>query len=211
MAAKQQQERTDIVGETLGDWGKWQFRTVLLIFLCKIPACFCMTIIIFTAPSPRQVTAPCFLSGEANATMTSSTIANISESYRNQQRHGNYRHHSTQLTAVMHPTLIEPNDKQFDIDYCDARLDLRAHAAARHIDLPVPDSSFVDLIENVDGDNFTIPCDALTHRPFYDLKETTFDVLCSRNLVAAFTQFFHLFGVVSGGLIALMLMTLYEQ
>lgn len=40
----------DIVGETIGDWGKWQRRATILIFLCKIPAAWFMACVIFTAP-----------------------------------------------------------------------------------------------------------------------------------------------------------------
>lgn len=166
----------DAISEALGDWGRWQLRTVLLIFLCKFPACWCMAIIIFTAPSPRQIPVECM-----------PTPAN------------------GRVMAVMHPTLTVPNDQQFDIDYCDVRADVVAHAEARGITLPSRTT------RSLDDRNITLPCDALTHRPFYPSKETSFDLLCSRNLVAAFTQVFHLFGVVSGGLIALAIMTLYVK
>lgn len=188
----------DLISETLGDWGKWQCRTVLLIFLCKIPACWCMAIIIFTAPSPQQV--PIFCSSNSIIQSSSNTTSN----------HGESDDHA--LNLVMHPALIEPNDKQFDIDYCDVRSDLRAHNArynrARYDDQRGPPADATTVAVNDEHGNFSIPCDALSYRPFYHMKETRFDVLCSRNLVAAFTQFFHLFGVVSGGLIALSLMAL---
>ncbi|XP_037807317.1 solute carrier family 22 member 3 [Lucilia sericata] len=41
---------TDIIGEITGDFGVWQLRTILIIFLCKIPASWFMACIIFTAP-----------------------------------------------------------------------------------------------------------------------------------------------------------------
>lgn len=41
---------TDIIGEIIGDFGIWQLRTILIIFLCKIPASWFMACIIFTAP-----------------------------------------------------------------------------------------------------------------------------------------------------------------
>lgn len=217
----------DIVSETLGDWGKWQQRSILLIFLCKIPACFCMAIIIFTAPVPRQLPVLCTTS-TTPAPMQSAwmpatenkTIAARNESYH-RQRH---EQHRPRQMYVLHPTLVEPNDKQFDIDYCDVRTDLRAHAQRQHqrqLQQQQPnnhnnvtgrsqphDFAVLGDLADVHG-NLSIPCDALAHRPFYYSKETSFDLVCSRNLVAAFAQFFHLFGVVSGGLIALALMTLY--
>lgn len=42
----------DIVAACLGDWGPWQRRAVLLIYLCKIPSAWFMASIIFTAPTP---------------------------------------------------------------------------------------------------------------------------------------------------------------
>lgn len=182
---------SDVVRETLGQWGKWQRRSVLLIFLCKIPSCWCMAIIIFTAPSPRQVPFLC----DSSASVADSTTFATS-------KHTN----SHQLKLVYHPTLIEPNDKQFDIKYCDASIDLVDHAVRYNQTI---DSSLWASDVNQMNVNVSLPCDSLRHRPFYYAKETVFDVLCSRNLVAAFTQFFHLFGVVSGGLIAMALMALY--
>lgn len=41
---------SDIIGHIIGDFGIWQLRTVLILFLCKIPASWFMACIIFTAP-----------------------------------------------------------------------------------------------------------------------------------------------------------------
>lgn len=43
----------DIVSEVMGDWGRWQRRTVILIYLCKIPSAWFLACIIFTAPTPK--------------------------------------------------------------------------------------------------------------------------------------------------------------
>ena len=43
----------DVVLEVTGQFGKWQLRTLLIIFLCKIPTSWFMAIIIYTAPPPR--------------------------------------------------------------------------------------------------------------------------------------------------------------
>lgn len=40
----------DIIGDVVGNFGIWQLRTILIIFLCKIPAAWFMACIIFTAP-----------------------------------------------------------------------------------------------------------------------------------------------------------------
>lgn len=44
---------TDPVAKVLGNFGKFQLRTMLIIFLCKMPTSWFMAIIIFTAPAPK--------------------------------------------------------------------------------------------------------------------------------------------------------------
>lgn len=41
-------EKGDLVGKINGNFGRWQLRTVLLIFLCKIPSSWFMACIIYT-------------------------------------------------------------------------------------------------------------------------------------------------------------------
>lgn len=43
-------QNCDIIGKVIGDFGIWQLRTALIIFLVKIPAAWFMACIIFTAP-----------------------------------------------------------------------------------------------------------------------------------------------------------------
>ncbi|KAH8420697.1 hypothetical protein KR222_001724, partial [Zaprionus bogoriensis] len=45
-----EEQSGDIVNQMLGNFGLWQLRAVLIIFLCKIPAAWFMACIIFTAP-----------------------------------------------------------------------------------------------------------------------------------------------------------------
>uniref|UniRef100_A0A1I8Q968 Major facilitator superfamily (MFS) profile domain-containing protein n=2 Tax=Stomoxys calcitrans TaxID=35570 RepID=A0A1I8Q968_STOCA len=42
----------DVVAEITGNFGKWQLRTIIFIFLCKIPATWFTACISFTAPVP---------------------------------------------------------------------------------------------------------------------------------------------------------------
>jgi len=44
----------DIVEQINGHYGRWQLRTILLIFLCKIPTAWFMACIIYTAPYPQR-------------------------------------------------------------------------------------------------------------------------------------------------------------
>lgn len=43
----------DVISEILGDFGKWQLRIMLIIFLCKLPTSWFMAVIICTAPLPN--------------------------------------------------------------------------------------------------------------------------------------------------------------
>jgi len=43
-------DSTDFIGQFLGPFGKWQLRTILIIYLCKIPSSWFMSCIIFSAP-----------------------------------------------------------------------------------------------------------------------------------------------------------------
>ncbi|XP_001996921.2 organic cation transporter protein [Drosophila grimshawi] len=44
----------DIVQHINGNFGRWQLRIILLIFLCKIPTAWFMAVIIYTAPYPQR-------------------------------------------------------------------------------------------------------------------------------------------------------------
>lgn len=46
-------QKIDVIGQTLGNFGKWQVRTMLIVFLCKIPTSWFMAVVIFTAPAPN--------------------------------------------------------------------------------------------------------------------------------------------------------------
>lgn len=46
-------QHVDPITKVLGNFGKWQLRTMLIIFLCKVPTSWFMAIIIFTAPAPN--------------------------------------------------------------------------------------------------------------------------------------------------------------
>lgn len=44
----------DLVSQLTGDFGKWQLKALLIIFLCKIPTSWFMAVILFSAPSPKH-------------------------------------------------------------------------------------------------------------------------------------------------------------
>lgn len=45
---------SDITSDVLGNFGKWQLRALLIVFLCKLPTSWFMAVVIFTAPAPNQ-------------------------------------------------------------------------------------------------------------------------------------------------------------
>lgn len=45
--------RVDPVTKVLGNYGKWQLASILIIFLCKVPTSWFTAIIIYTTPAPN--------------------------------------------------------------------------------------------------------------------------------------------------------------
>lgn len=50
--------------------------------------------------------------------------------------------------------------------------------------------------------NSTIACSHIRHESVFDSLVTSFDLVCSRTILIAVTQFLHLCGVLSGGILA---------
>lgn len=172
----------DAIGKVTGQWGKWQFRTVLLIFLCKIPSSWFMACIIFTAPAPRH--------GEFYCKPPSTVEA---------QNH-------TAWIKVSHPAKEEEDDKEFNIDFCNVYQDAQEHA---HIYYKYQQKdNEPKLWEEPTRNSTVIPCNAFEHKSEYHSIITEYDLVCSRDILVAVTQFFHLFGVLTGGILATNLLKL---
>lgn len=102
-------------------------------------------------------------------------------------------HNKVEWIQVAHPLVEDPHDKEFKFDYCNVYEN--AH-------LRVNESTRMNETMNV------VPCDKFTYHPDYRSVVTQFDLVCSRDVLVAVTQFFHLFGVLLGGIIATKLMDL---
>lgn len=135
-------QETDVISQIIGNWGKWQFRSVFLIYLCKIPSAWFMACIIFTAPTPRYGEFFC------KPIESGATINNAS--FFQEQINGK---------------------QLFDIDYC------------------------------TEYDNET-KCPSFLHDTDFISLVTQFDLVCSKTILVGVTQFFHLFGVLTGGILA---------
>lgn len=148
---------TDVISQVIGGWGRWQLRTVLLIYLCKIPSAWFMACIIYTAPTPRYGEFFCRPSStDAGAEMNRSW---------------------TGMNAVDAYGVGEPG---LDIDYC----------------------------RRSDHNGTGVPCEDFEHVAGFNSLVTQFDLVCSKTILIAVTQFFHLFGVLTGGLLAVKLLNL---
>lgn len=162
----------DVIGRSVGDWGRWQFRAVLLIFLCKIPSSWFMACIIFTAPAPKHGEFYC-----------KPPIPIPAEN-------------RPQYVKISHPVL-QSDEQELKIDFCNVYED-----AMDHLHLYFNGSDAIDPRVKPNGTSKIVPCDTFEHHSDYQSIITDFDLVCSRDILVATTQFFHLFGVLCGGLIA---------
>lgn len=159
-------KKTDIVSELIGDWGPWQFRGVILIYLCKIPSAWFMACIIFTAPITKPGEFHCFQS-EVQSVSTDST----------------------------QPPVIVQTDNN-SMDFCTT-------FDRTYDDGEIKNSS---LMEDKNNDTRHRPCTSFQFESNFESTVTRFSLVCSRSILIATSQFFHLFGVLTGGIMATKLM-----
>lgn len=158
-------KNVDVVSEIIGDWGRWQFRSVILIYLCKIPSAWFMACIIFTAPIPKPGEISCYES--------------IDQSVFNRN------------------AWAEHLDSQKDLqkDFC--RQLNRTYAVTTMNNLSY------NYFEDGNNGNFeSVPCTSFEVNSPFETTITKFNLFCSRSILIATSQFFHLFGVLTGGILA---------
>lgn len=124
----------DIIGKVLGDFGIWQLRAALIIFLVKIPAAWFMACIIFTAPELYAGT-------------------------------------EFQCDA----------DQNFNVSKNQCFLTNSTSGLQEHCEQFKYDSQFYSLIMQ-------------------------FNLVCDRDILIAWTQFWHLFGILVGGVLGTKMM-----
>lgn len=147
----------------------------------KIPSSWFMACIIFTAPVPQNGDIYC-------------------------KRPENLPMDSTEWIKMSHPVKTL-NDKDFKIDFC-------------HIYESVYETYYINA-ENVstanplnstdlNASNKLIPCESFEHEPYQNYVSviTQFNLVCKKEILVAVTQFFHLFGVLCGGIIATFMLKL---
>lgn len=181
---EEKMEKVDLVSRINGNFGRWQLRTVLLIFLTKIPSSWFMACIIYTAPAPRHGEFFC----KPPPVVMHTNVSKWNEILANKK---------TEWVKVLHPLMEEADDQEFNIDFCNVYADADEHATnyfhtvvhSHPWEMPKRNASI-------------IPCDDFVHHSEFQSIITDFDLVCSRDILVATTQFFHLFGVLTGGLLA---------
>lgn len=154
-------KNVDIVSEIIGEWGPWQSRAVILIYLCKIPSAWFMACIIFTAPIPNPAEVACY------------------QPEIQSEFHGGNWPMPRNIT------------NEFDEDpknFCFRKNRIQ----------------FTDTEGEINRDS--VPCELFRFDTPFESTVTKFDLVCSRSILIATSQFFHLFGVLTGGILAVKLM-----
>lgn len=167
---------TDFIGDFLGPIGKWQIRTIFLIYLCKIPSSWFMSCIIFTAPTPQKGEIFCRPSMQ------------------------NMSHYINDWIKVAHPIKGMRTDSEFIVDICNVYEDAMKNPDEIIGEMKMANKSTREFDETIRQKRL-IPCEFFDHRPAYTSIITQFDLYCSREVLIAVTQFFHLFGVLCGGIL----------
>lgn len=177
-------DKIDIIGRITGNFGKWQLRSVLLIFLYKIPSAWFMACIIFTAPEPRRGEFFC---------QPSEALLSTNTTHKWDHMLGR---HKMELIKTLHPMKSSTARNIDVIDFCNVFSDADMRAE-QYFEAIVHSKPF-----KMNDHNEIVPCERFIHHTDYHSIITDYDLVCSRNILVATTQFFHLLGVLSGGIIA---------
>lgn len=183
-------EQIDIIGRINGNFGKWQLRTVLLIFLTKIPSAWFMACIIFTAPAPRDGEFFCH------------PPKNILNKHTEEKFQRMLDYNKTAWVRMMHPVETNPDGTE-QIDFCNVYADGHQMAASYFHSLT---NIAEDWILPDRNETEIVPCNRFFHHSDYTSLVTDYNLVCSKDILIASTQSFHLLGVLTGGLLATFLL-----
>lgn len=176
----------DIVQQVCNNFGHWQLRTILLIFLCKIPSAWFMACIIYTAPTPKKGDYYCRPPALMNLSSSPPTPAWV---------------------RMSHPVSDERGtDRRFYLDACNIYEEqLQRDFVANHANYTNPFEQ-PNVVRQADGSLKlrvnVLPCEHFEHNSDYISLVSQFDLVCSRQLLISVTQSFHSLGAFIGGLVA---------
>ncbi|XP_061394449.1 solute carrier family 22 member 3-like [Musca vetustissima] len=169
----------DIVHSVTGNFGRWQLRTIILVFLCKIPTSWFMACVIYTAPVPQKTDYYC------KPSLNNIPLEeNVSHPHTEEWIHKSYPAREYQ----------QKTDREFHIDQCYIRKPSSAELSnyTNPFDEPQRDQNSDTIV----------PCDHFEHISEYKSLITEFDLVCSRQLLVSVTQSFHALGALIGGFLA---------
>ncbi|XP_037730343.1 solute carrier family 22 member 13 [Drosophila subpulchrella] len=132
---------SDVIADVVGDFGIWQLRTILIIFLCKIPAAWFMACIIFTGPE----------------------LYPISE----------FRCDTSYLVSSSNSSFSVSDNQCYVVD---------------------------------ESTGSCSECEQFTYDSSFDSLIMQFNLVCLRDIFVAWTQYWHLFGVLVGGVMGTKMM-----
>lgn len=181
----------DIVHTVNGNFGRWQLRTIILVFLCKIPTSWFMACVIYTAPIPQKSDYYCKPSEQIenfNSTISSESVTEQAWIHRSY--------------PAMEDT--QKTDREFQIDQC------YVHKTTAE-GVPSNYSNPFDKPLSHQNSDLIIPCDNFEHISEYKSLVTEFDLVCSRQLLVSVTQSFHAFGALIGGILAMHILKRYNK
>ncbi|BFF89374.1 solute carrier family 22 member 13 [Drosophila madeirensis] len=134
---------SDVIGDVVGDFGIWQLRTILIIFLCKIPAAWFMACIIFTGPE-----------------------------------------------------LYPGSEFTCDTSYLEG-------SSGSSSNYSISDNQCYVMDEATGS---TTECEQFSYVSSFDSLIMQFNLVCLRDIFVAWTQYWHLFGVLVGGVLGTKMM-----
>lgn len=183
--------RVDPITKVLGNFGKWQLSTMLIIFLCKVPTSWFMAIILFTAPAPN----PGIFLSYLKKICLNDHILWTGDFWCTPPSHlpGEY---TADWIARAHPIKVDYHNRS-SIDYCEVFTEFWENPLKYF----GPNHTIIDT-KNLN----TRKCANYTFNPNYHSMVADFNLVCGRELLVPLSQCFHIFGLLVGGIIAYFLL-----
>lgn len=164
---------SDVIAQCIGNFGKWQLRTILIIFLCKIPTSWFMAVVIYTAPTPVPGEYWCRPPGGFKPRSSSDWI------------------------KAAHPMIKGTHDEVMRRDLCHVYQDVmdEPDKYEQHLDQAGGNQSDWDS-------RILVPCEDFVFNSDFHSLIAEFNLICSRSVLLNFSQCFHIFGLLLGGVVA---------
>lgn len=167
----------DLVSQLTGNFGKWQLKALLIIFLCKIPTSWFMAVVLFSAPAPQAGEFWC--------------------------RPPNHVTNHTAWIEASHPLVQSTVHNRISIDFCNVYREIynaddqeALNQNATAVIVEERNSSSVSSQPDI------VPCKEFFFNTQFRSVVTDYGLVCGRKFLAALAQSFHIFGLLVGGIVA---------